>query len=340
VLLSIFNVRSSDVKNQPVDIVSFFKKTINAPPDIEHIVFKEQMSGRPAMAPSQLASLAAHGIDLNKLSPPQFFEGARAGNNFFLSAIVNSNDVPKAMVPGPVQIDVISRQVTGRAGTNSYQVGMRELRTTTEGDSETRYNKPARESQSFYEFFNQIVHMGIGGLKEQTAVWVGNEFAVERDGYSPIHGELIISNNLPSVLKISETNAAVPFEIFRYVYPDPPDSLGGFPEKITRFMLVNGEERPAVEYNTLQIQVAKNPLAEDFFAAARFVTTNITFTNSYSKGVSYTMSDGKVRKNLPPQVILTNAYSSRNARIAIIITFAIVTLVFVFFIFRSSHTRK
>jgi len=292
------------------------------------------------MPPAQLAVLAAHGISINTIPPPQFFEGAWAGDNFFISAFVNSNDVPKALEPGPLQIDVISRQITGRAGTNSYQVGMGELRTTTEGDSETHYNKPAGESQSYYVFFSQVVHMGIGGLKDRTVVWVGNEFTAERDGYSPIHGQLIISNNLPSVLKIGGTNTTDPFELFRYVYPDPPDSLGGYPKTITRFMLVNAEKQPAVEYDILQNQLAQHPLAEQNFAAARFVTTNIAFTNVYSKGVSYTESGGKVKKNIPPELRTMNANLTQRSRILIIICFAIVTLTFVFFSFRSGRTRK
>jgi hypothetical protein len=293
---------------------------------------------RGELPPALAKDLISHGVDPNKPDPPYIFEGARAGSNFVFS-VLGSNDLQQATKGGPLQIDTHSRIVIGRAGQNLYQVGGPELRITTV-DADVRNNSAARGNESTYNELTEVFHMGLGSLEERTVVWVDNEFTAKRGVYFPIRGELTVSNDLPAMLRVRRADNNQISELFSYSYPDPPNSLGGFPSRITRFSMTEDGWRPSVELDLLYVQIAKGPLPTEYFAASRFTTTSITFTNFYSNGVSYTVGlSGKVEKNLIPHMKQAREKSTHSTRVVVIFCLATISMIFLW-LAATNHKKR
>ena len=281
-------LRAADEKapNRTDDLVAFFKRAINSPPDVEHFIACQQVHYPCGMPPEIAAELTRRGVNAKKPQPPFYFEGALSGGNFYVFDLTNAigGFDPR-------------RLVTGRAGSNSYQIGFNVLRRTQEDAEAHPENPVARWSKGQYNLINQLFQMGIGGLKAGTVVWDGNEFTAESDGRVTMYGELVISNGLPFALKVSTQKGGLPYEILNYVYPDPPFSLQGYPRKIVRTMLSEGRWQPCDEFTLFEIQLAEHPLGEEFFREAQFVTTNVQLITVYSNGAFFAiLPEGKAVK--------------------------------------------
>jgi hypothetical protein len=154
--------------------------------------------------------------------------------------------------------------------------------------------------------------MGLADLKQGTVVWDGNEFTATRDDGSLIYGRLEVSNGLPSTLQISSAKESPPFKATAYTYPDKLTSLGGFPKTITISTRNASGLSPVLELALIELQLAVGQLSEETFAPARFMSTNVVYTNIYTNGQLFSTVGGKLLKVLP--VAPPVASASRPAR--------------------------
>jgi hypothetical protein len=260
-----------------LDEVAFFKRAITSPADIEHFVACEEIL-RPRGGSRQAS---------NEKSPssegpnPRFFEGARAGSNYFLRHNFNFETN-----------QLSGKSVVGRVGSNAYQVNPNTLTLTTE-TAETKPDNPvAMMSAATGSFVNQFLNMGLGDIKAATVRWRGDEFTAVRNNGSPVYGLLELSNGLPARLKICSEKGATPYKAIAYVYPEPPASLRGFPKRTIISSLFEDGLHPWMQLTLLQVQEAKRPLPAEAFAEDRFINSSVVFTNIFSNNALYSLRAG------------------------------------------------
>ena len=276
---------SDKTQRPPGDIVVFFKQAISAPPDVESFV-----AGQRDLRPQDYVAL------ITKLQGPaaashitgdrgamRFYSGARAGTNYFLRSFVNSNS---PYVPNE------NGFISGHAGTTSYEFSKNSI---SYGFGSNAITGGVR---ALLGMVRQVLDMGVGEMNPDTVVWNGNEFSAQTDYGATRYGELELSNNLPSSLKIGMGGNFLnspPYRTIQYIYPDPPTALGGFPCKI----IMSGETeeglKPSMEIVLQSIHLAARPIHVEFFSPDKFKTAAILLTNIYTDaGLFVYRKDGKM----------------------------------------------
>jgi hypothetical protein len=267
------------------DLVQFFKHAINSPPEVEHFIASQAILGPRELPPALAAELRSKGAGIDQPPQPYFFEGASSGDNFFLIDRTNA-------VQGTGSFDGM-RFVTGRSGSNSFQVGINALRLTSENANLSPENPVARWSEANQGLLKQLLQMGVGGLKVGSVRWRSNQFEGESTSGIPIFGELAVSNGLPSDLRLSSTKGGIPYNILSYVYPVPPAKLGGFPRTMRSVRGAN-EIHPRDEFTIYDLRIAKTPLSEAFFDSHRFTTHEVQWTNIFSNRSYYALASNRL----------------------------------------------
>jgi len=252
------------------DLVAFFKRAISSPPDVEHFTVIQRTLRERKMPP---------GVQLRIPSPtsvpPQFFEGARSGTNYFLRQISETNALINVAGSG---------QVAGRRGSNTYHFSLNSLTYTYDKSDSVSPNPLVVSGEAYYSIVSQFLNMGLAAIQPGTITWNGYDFNAVRDGGSPVYGHLELSNGCPSVLSVSSKKGGTPFKSYTYVYPNPPLALAGFPERIFVSVIFEDGLHPFLELTMLEIRLAEYKLPEAFFSETRFITTNITYTNTFTNG--------------------------------------------------------
>jgi hypothetical protein len=264
----------------PVDAVAFFKQAISSPPDvdsfiaggrslrsIEELVQQNQfVAQRLAMENKNTPSLQESLQIAKEMRSEQFYAGARAGSDFYWRSISSPN-TPN--IPGQ---DV---SVFGRAGSLTYQVGENNV---SYGSGTNAF---VESMDSMFGVVRQFLDMGLGEVDPESVVWTGNQFtALTRFGKS-VYGELVVSNNLPFAIMVSQQKNSPVFKTIQYQYPNPPASLGGFPVKMTIFGVSEGEYKPELEITLYAVHMADRRLPHGFFSDEQFKTDKIIYTNAY-----------------------------------------------------------
>ena len=264
----------------PENAVAFFKQAISTPLDVDSFIAGER-SLRPIEELVQLAQPEAQIPALKKQKIPsqqenlqkakamqaeQFCAGARARSDFHLRFISSAN------TPNIPAQDV---SVFGRAGSVRYQVGQNNV---SYGSGTNAF---VTSIDSMFGFVRQLLDMGLGDLDPESVVWTGNQFtALDRFGKSR-YGELVVSNNLPFAIKVSEQKNSPVLKRIEYQYPNPPASLGGFPAKMTIFAVSEGEYKPELEITLYAVHIADRRLPHGFFSDEQFKTAKNIYTNAY-----------------------------------------------------------
>jgi hypothetical protein len=250
------------------DLVSFFKQALVLPPDVESFVG----SARTLRLPAGLPGFALNVTNLSRVS---FYEGARAGTNFFLRKITGPNAAPK---PAPSEL------VAGRAGSNIYQLNSNLV---TYSFGKTRIQEGVSDS---FTLLSEFLSMGLINVEPKSVIWNGDHLtALDTRTGNQVFGELQLSNGLPSSLTIRKQERSRPYNVFVYSYPDPPRSRGGYPSKI---LVLNAdgpgqEPTPLTEFEIVSLRLAAQPLSEEFFDSSRFKGSNIIHTNVFSNSVMF-----------------------------------------------------
>ncbi|HTV42419.1 MAG TPA: hypothetical protein VMF08_17760, partial [Candidatus Sulfotelmatobacter sp.] len=169
----------------------------------------------------------------------------------------------------------------GRSGTVEYQCSQNAIsygfgsNALTEG------------IEVYYTMTRQFLDMGLAETEPESVKWQGDTFTATNRNGAFQYGELSISNGLPSRLEIAAAKGSSPYKVIDYTYPNPPSSFDGFPAK----MVISGESDgafiPEVEMQFYSIHLAARPLPNNFFAATRFLTPNIVYTNIFSNSDVY-----------------------------------------------------
>jgi hypothetical protein len=311
---------SQAATNSPAsdDLVSFFKQAITSPPDVEDFVG----SARTLRVSDLPASFRS---DTN-FQAVVFYQGARAGTNFFLRRL---NDRALAPASAPPLVTV------GRETTNIYEVN----RTTiTYGIG----NSPIAIPNSLS--FNLLCHfldMGLIELRSETVEWQENQFrAVDTRG-ARIFGKLEISNSLPASLKIAGTETGNPDKVYLYSYPEPATALGGFPGKVTILTQTEHGLAPLSEFELSSVRLAPEHLQKAFFTPLRFTGPTIIQTNLYSNADLYvSLKNGKMMKvglgrQVPPPV----SHVIRRFMLFILIATSVVVPIAIFLKTRKQEAR-
>ncbi len=320
--VTISSVCSAGIDTQaPDDMVSFFKNALSSPPDVEQFIGR--IRSLEQLGPTAGLPKGRH------LQPLQFFEGGRAGSNFFLRSVPDP-DLPAK--PPPVAI------VSGRAGSNVYQIGRNDV---TYGIGT---NSVVAANGAFFGLACQFLNMGLSDVRPETVVWSSNQFrALKFDG-TPMSGELEISNKLPYRLSIRFGNPPARLKAYQYSYPDPVGQLAGFPSTIT--ILASSERgfKSTHEMELLAVHVAPRRLRDNFFNDSKFKTASVVTTNIFSNADLYiTRSDGQIVKS-PVPLSVAAGYGKSHKRVVAWICFAVLALVPPVIIWlgaiRSANTKK
>jgi hypothetical protein len=254
------------------EIVSFFKRAVTSPPDVEYyLVQRHQLRGRRG------------GAAESGPRAPQYWHGARSGTNYFLCA-AGAGDEPLDMLASPM--------VAGRYGDVAYQFSANAI-TLTQDQPDKFPNHPLNGvGRGFYELVNQDLNMGLGAIIG--LAWNGNSFHGLLNG-NTVYGELHLSNGLPHVVRVSSRKDSSPFKSCSYRYPSPPSAFGGFPERTLISTLQQGELKPYLEISLLKLRFAESNLPKSFFSETHFLTTNIVHKNIISNAdVMAVLPNGKL----------------------------------------------
>ncbi len=247
------NAFAGDLTNSPGDPVAFFKQAISAPPDVEEFNVRE------------------YGF-IGKASCR--FTGARAGENYFLQAFSDTNGANALAAPRRLS-------AAGRSGATQYEFSQNAVSFAFGSNGFTAVLGVE------FNTTRQILDMGLGEVEPESVKWDGDTFTASNFFGRFEYGELNVSNGLPSRLEISAAKGSPPYKEIDYTYPDPPSSFNGFPAKISILHESDGALIPEVEMQFDSVQLSAEPLPDNFFAAAQFVTPNILYTNIYSNSDVY-----------------------------------------------------
>jgi hypothetical protein len=246
----------------PSDITAFFKRAICSPPEVED--FTATLRTMPESVPAGLLPKNARIV-----SPAlQSFAGAIADSDFYLEY----KTLPSMLIAG--RLDSKAYNVVSNAvyfGAEKFDV--------KDPQSSDRISQAC---DSAFQLISQFLHMGLGDIDPHTVAWKGNEFVARNWRGTSEHASLDLSNGLPWKLTFRWQDRAPPFKTLSYVYPNPRDSLSGFPAAITISTLSNGELRPFLEITFSSVRLADHPLPKEFFSPSRFITANTVYTNVFS----------------------------------------------------------
>ena len=243
------NSYSENLTNASGNLVVFFKKAISSPPDVEKFTVSQR------------------NIERNSVS---YCQGARAGSNYFMQIGYGSNALSSS---GQGQL------ITGRSGTSAYDVNQNAVSFGVGSNGLTG------SVEALFTVTRQCLDMGLAEIRPESVKWNDDTFTATNIFGKSVQGKLTTSNGTPARLEISNSKGA--YKVVEYVYPDPPALFNGFPSK----MLISGisEEKliPQVEVLLYSVQLAKAPLADDYFSAAQFIGSNIVHTNLYQNDKLY-----------------------------------------------------
>ncbi len=273
-----FTAKAAD-RVQPItrsdDFVLFFKEAVRSSPDIEYFSASQRILRRsgPPNRP----------VDQSKPLPlPMFYEGSLSGNNFYLRRTTTNHAKGQG-------------RITGRAGSNSYQINQNTHLQTSEPLNRNATNPIAGFSDASYGVIRQIFNLGIGNMEAGSLVWEGNEFRAIRSGSNLFYGRLEISNGLPSELLLSRERSGEPYKKCTYEYPVVLDALGGYPAKTVIWGVFAEGLRPYLELTLNELKTATETIDQASFVGSRFVTTNVKFTTVYSNNRAYAVqADGRM----------------------------------------------
>jgi hypothetical protein len=234
--------------NSSDDAVSFFKRAITSPPDIESFKVRSKIIKLPPLPPRIAAKIGPR----PNFSSTNFAEGARAGQNFYHRGVLAD---PRGEPDWDHPFSTI-----GRSDLEAYGF-------TSNSESHANTEHMAK---SFHGVVSQYFNMGIGDLKPESVIWNGNEFTAVDSVNASLFGVLEITNGLPACLKISTEKGRPPFKSASFFYPTPIFLFGGFPEKITQNSLFDGDLEPSDEVVFLEVKVAEHPLGKEFFSREQF----------------------------------------------------------------------
>jgi hypothetical protein len=318
--------RGQQTTNSEKDLVEFFKSAITSPPDIEHFTAIQRTLRERELPPEVRLP-----IPNPTNTPPQFFEGARSGKNYFLREISATN----AFMSGAG-----SRLVVGRKGSKTYHFNLNTMTYTYDASDSLSPNPLVASGEGFYATVSQFLNMGLADIQAGSVSWNGNEFSAVRDGGFRVYGHLELSNGLPSTLSFSANRGGTSFKACTYLYPDPPSALSGFPSRIVVSVLFEDGLHPFIELRLLEITLAKQELSEGFFSDTKFVTTNIVYTNVFSNGVLMAiLPGGKMVKAPTAHAQVETGYPHRARKAIVIICACGTTIGFLLISLRFRKTK-
>ncbi|HWC60360.1 MAG TPA: hypothetical protein VHC44_11760 [Verrucomicrobiae bacterium] len=291
--LFFFLIAKADTTTQPTnDLVGFFKRAIDSPPEIEKFMASQQLVERKSTS---------------------YYIGAKAGSNYFLQILPNSNAL--ATLSG-------RQLVAGRSGTEAYQI------TENAVNRGSGSNVMTAGAGVFFTLVQQFLGMGIGNIKPGSVKWNGDTFTADDNLFGvSLRGRLEISNGLPFRLRINHTDGSPLTKLVEYAYPNPPTALSGFPSKMMISGGNDGDLKPFGEIVFYSVQLASAPLRDDFFAAARFVDTNIVHTNEYVGADVYVQKRNGEKVKLPVSLAKSGGYPNTPSRAVIFLCIALITLI-------------
>jgi len=301
----------SDTPENPVE---FFKRSLKAPSEIEYF----EASSR-ALRDRFPVRLRPKGITTNPQSV-QFFEGARAGRDFYL----RDNSTAEKMI-------------TGRSGRNSYTIVSNTVAFGLDAFDAQNPNRSDRISQaveSAFRLTTQFTQMGLGDLSPESVSWTGNEFVGVNDSGRTQYGRLELSNNTPWRLTVSWERGGTPLKIVTYAYPESRLHLNGYPEKIILSTHFEDGLHPFLELTLAKVQFAERKLAKEFFDPAKFITVSTRFTNTWGMTKLTSISPkGTVSVDIaPPSVVIE--HKSWRQRV-VLWSFLLVTIIPIVLYFRA-----
>jgi hypothetical protein len=287
------------------DLVRFFKQAISSPPDIEKFMVSQQL------------------IDGESIS---YYVGARAGSNFFLQILPNSNALANLSE---------RRLVAGRFGNDAYQITQNAVNRGAGSNAMTAGAEP------IFRLVQHFLDMGAANLKPGSVEWNGDAFtAVDNLFGGPSHGRLEFSNGLPFRLRMDYGEHSPLTRLVEYTYPNPATALSGFPAKM---VISSGRERELKPFGVVlfySVQLAPQPLREDFFAPDQFVGTNIVHTNEYVGADVYVQNRRGEKVKLPVSLAKSGGYTNTHSRAVILLCFALITLVPIIIFLRKKTNSK
>lgn len=292
---------ANDSTERTGDLVIFFKRAVSVPPDVETFTASQRL------------------IESESIS---YYVGARAGSNYILQIVANSNAL----------VNLSERQlITGRSGVGAYEF------TQNAVNYGIGSNALTGGVGTLFTLTRQFLDMGIGTIEPESVKWEGNTFtAMDIYGRSQ-YGELEISNGLPLRLGISNAKGSPPYKMVEYTYPDPPTSLNGFPSKMAISGKSEGKLKPFGEVLFYSVQLATQPLSDNFFAAAQFAGPNIMHTNIYSNSDLYVGNSHGQMVKAPDSIRKSGGYVNSRGRELVILfsVLAIIVPVTCFFLLRK-----
>ena len=301
----VWDAYSGETTNVSDDPISFFKRAISSPPDVEKYIASQRS------IPSGSAN---------------YFVGARAGSNYFMKFISDTDalrNLNKANI------------IVGQSGANAYQIGQDNV------SYGIGSNPLTSNSELLLRKTRQFLDMGITEIDPESVRWEGNSFTATMRGRFARHGELSVSNGLPYRLFISVAKDSPPYKMVEYTYSNPPPPLSGFPSKMVISGNSDGKLIASEEIQIYSVQVAKRPLSDNFFTAAQFIATNIIATNIYSNTDLYVVNRRGQTVKLPDSVKETGGYSNSHPRSLIILCLVLTSIVpLVFFIVQHNRQTK
>lgn len=267
-----------------------------------------------------------------------FFEGARSGSNYFLREVVLTNGAFHAN----------SDFAIGRDGLETYHLNPNSVtHTFDQSDSATPKHALLASSKVYFSLVSEILNMGLpSGIDPRGISWVDNDFTGLRyDNGLRVRGRLEVSNGYPCVLSIYSEQETRPYLAFRYMYPDPPSRLSGFPEKTTLSRITGGVLKPWMEVTLVDVRLAGDNETTKLFAKEQFISERIQHTHFYSNGILFTVSpEGKVYKSPKQPVVRLLGESTpddkRRRSLLVILLLVIAGPPVVYLLFRSVKNNK
>jgi len=264
-------VSGDKTQHTPKDLTAFFKQAISSPPDVEYFIAGVHPLGDPPII---------NGRKLVQKEYFAFFDGARAGTNFFLRGIANTNSPAMLHRGGSINGRAGSTHYYFTANSVSYMIGT---------------NIMNRINASEFRTTRQFLNMGLAEIEPGSVVWSGSEFTAVNNNGEARYGVLEVLNNLPHTLTIRTEKDSPPLTTIEYTYPNPPNAGAGFPTRMVMTSQTKEGLKPSVEVVLHSVHLAPRPLTVDFFSEAQFKTAGIVATTRYSNEVVFVSGkDGKM----------------------------------------------
>ena len=201
-----------------------------------------------------------------------YYAGALSKSNFSLRFISDPSE-PK----DSNHLDTI----VAKSGSSVYEIGGHGL---IYGIGS---NALAQDVRANFGLTRQIVCMGTGEIETETISWDGNNFTAKSILGKNVHGALLVSNDLPFRLEVWLADDPLSYKAIEYTYPNPPDSLAGYPAKSLIYYKSQNGLAPLAEVELKSIKVAAEELKPEFFSESRY-DDRITYAEMYSDSNHYT----------------------------------------------------